>query len=93
MVTRTILRDFALATAAAALVAAALASAETAVAQASPHQVARQACVADVHRLCAGIAPGAGRIRKCVIDKYAQLSDACKNAMRQAGALSAERNK
>jgi hypothetical protein len=46
---------------------------------------ARQACAADYRRLCTGVSPGAGRIRKCLNDNFAALSDACKQVV-SAGA-------
>jgi hypothetical protein len=39
---------------------------------------ARQACKADYSRLCAGISPGGGRIRKCLNDNLDVLSEPCK---------------
>jgi hypothetical protein len=86
------LRDLALAATGAAMFAAALGAAPAGptAAQAAPFKIVRQACVADVHRLCAGIQPGGGRIKKCVIANYEQLSDGCKDAMRQARKLSTE---
>jgi hypothetical protein len=42
---------------------------------------ARQACAADYHRLCAGVSPGGGRIKKCLNDNIDALSDACKQAV------------
>ena len=42
---------------------------------------ARQACRADYSRYCSGIAPGGGRVRKCLSDNYASLSPACKQAV------------
>jgi len=42
---------------------------------------ARQACAADYHRLCAGVSPGGGRIKKCLNDNIDVLSDACKQAV------------
>jgi len=39
---------------------------------------ARQACKADYSRLCSGISPGGGRVRKCLNDNFDVLSDACK---------------
>jgi hypothetical protein len=41
----------------------------------------RQACADDVHRLCADVAPGGGRIRQCFIAKRDDLSAACKDAL------------
>jgi hypothetical protein len=45
------------------------------------HGAARQACEADYHRLCAGISPGDGRIKKCLNDNFDALSDACKQVV------------
>jgi cysteine rich repeat protein len=42
---------------------------------------ARQACSADYHRLCAGVSPGGGRIRKCLNDNFDSLSEPCKQAV------------
>jgi hypothetical protein len=42
---------------------------------------ARQACAADYRRLCAGINPGGGRIKKCLNDNFDALSDPCKQAV------------
>lgn len=39
---------------------------------------ARQACKADYSRLCSGISPGGGRVRKCLNDNFDGLSEACK---------------
>jgi hypothetical protein len=48
----------------------------------------RQACGADVRSLCAGIMPGGGRIKQCMIDKFDQLSDGCKAALKDKQAQS-----
>jgi hypothetical protein len=42
----------------------------------------RQACGSDVRSLCSGIMPGGGRIKQCMIDKFDQLSDGCKAALK-----------
>lgn len=42
---------------------------------------ARQACMADYSRHCSGITPGSGRVRKCLGDNYAALSQACRQAL------------
>ncbi len=42
---------------------------------------ARQACKADYSRLCAGVSPGGGRIRKCFNDNFDSLSEACKRVV------------
>jgi len=44
-------------------------------------QEARQACRADYSRLCSGISPGGGRVRKCLNDNFDVLSAACKQAV------------
>lgn len=41
----------------------------------------RQACGDDVRALCPGIAPGGGRIKKCLQEKSDQVSDTCKRAV------------
>jgi hypothetical protein len=42
---------------------------------------ARQACGADIDRVCAGIQPGEGRITACVSGHFTELSAACRNAL------------
>ena len=42
---------------------------------------AKQACMADYSRFCTGLAPGGGRIRKCLGDHYAELAPACRQAL------------
>jgi len=42
---------------------------------------ARQACGADIDRVCAGIQPGDGRITACVGEHFTELSAACRNAL------------
>jgi len=44
-----------------------------------------KACRADVKKSCAGIKPGGGRIETCIKDHFADMSDACKEAIAQAG--------
>lgn len=44
----------------------------------------RQACAADVQSLCPGIQPGGGRLRECLRQNAAKVSDGCKSAMKQA---------
>jgi hypothetical protein len=41
----------------------------------------RQACMSDYQKLCAGVSPGGGRIKQCLIDHRAQLSEACRTAL------------
>jgi len=44
----------------------------------------RQACDADVRRLCQGIQPGGGRILQCMRDHSGELSQACLVAIADA---------
>jgi hypothetical protein len=44
-----------------------------------------KACKADVKKICAGITPGGGRIETCMKDHFADMSDACKAIISQAG--------
>ena len=44
-----------------------------------------KACKADVKKICAGITPGGGRIETCMKDHFADMSDACKEVISQAG--------
>ena len=43
--------------------------------------VMRSACGADVRTLCAGVAPGGGRIIQCISSHAADLSPACKEVL------------
>jgi len=43
--------------------------------------VLRSACSADVRTLCAGVAPGGGRIMQCIASRGADLSAACKDVL------------
>jgi hypothetical protein len=83
MVRPAALRELRLALAAmlAATVAASMASAATA--EGAPRKELRQACSADVRTVCAGIFPGGGRLKQCLIEKFDQLSDGCKSALKQ----------
>lgn len=38
-------------------------------------------CAADVQKFCAGVERGQGRIRDCLVQHTADLSDACKQRM------------
>ncbi len=60
-----------------------------AAAQAMPSGTLRKACAEDVQRLCPGVTPGGGRIQKCFVEKYEQVSSACKSAMDEARAMKA----
>jgi hypothetical protein len=43
--------------------------------------IVRSACSADIRSLCAGVAPGGGRIVQCVASNAASLSPACKDVL------------
>src|SRR6267143_101319 len=45
--------------------------------------VVRSACGGDVRALCGGIAPGGGRIARCLATQAASLSPACKEVLAQ----------
>jgi malonyl CoA-acyl carrier protein transacylase len=45
----------------------------------------RKACRADIKKNCADIKPGGGRIETCMKDHFADMSDACKEMISQAG--------
>ncbi|MBI1201166.1 MAG: hypothetical protein GC182_01515 [Rhodopseudomonas sp.] len=66
------------------------AAAQDAPTPAKPPSALRQACAEDVRVLCAGIAPGGGRIKQCFIAKRAQLSPGCKSALLGARAMSGQ---
>jgi len=55
-------------------------------AQAQDLGAMRQACGNDVRSHCAGIIPGGGRIKQCMIEKFDKLSDGCKTALKDAKA-------
>ena len=42
-------------------------------------------CEEDYKRLCAGVAPGGGRIKKCMAENSARLSPGCKTALGASG--------
>jgi hypothetical protein len=44
----------------------------------------RQACGAELQQHCAGVQPGDGRIRACVMNHFAELSEPCKQALLSA---------
>jgi hypothetical protein len=46
-----------------------------------PPGAPREACAEDYKRLCAGVARGGGRIRKCMTDNAEKLSPACRAAL------------
>ncbi|MCA1472183.1 hypothetical protein I6F09_30475 [Bradyrhizobium sp. IC3195] len=43
--------------------------------------IVRSACGADIRTLCAGVAPGGGRIIQCISNRAALLSPACKEVL------------
>lgn len=43
----------------------------------------REACKEDVKKLCGDVESGEGRIMKCLREKRAELSDACKSEMKE----------
>ncbi|CCD86041.1 conserved exported protein of unknown function [Bradyrhizobium sp. ORS 285] len=57
-----------------------------ATAQAQETTAVRQACGSEVRTLCAGIMPGGGRIKQCMIEKFDKLSDGCRSAIKDAKA-------
>jgi hypothetical protein len=59
------------------------ASAGSAFALGTPEQ--RRACTPDVYRLCAGEIPNVRAITVCLQRHKANLSEACRSAMEQAG--------
>ena len=71
---------------AALLAMACAATAAPAAAQNAKRGELRQACAADVRAHCSGIFPGGGRIKQCMVEKFDQLSDGCKNVLKQARA-------
>lgn len=48
--------------------------------------VLRSACSADVRTLCGGVAPGGGRIMRCLATRAASVSPACKEVLAQFAA-------
>jgi hypothetical protein len=83
------LRELRLAIAAVLAATIAATAVSRANAQTSPAQAdLRQACGGDVRSLCSGIMPGGGRIKQCMIDKFDQLSDGCKAALKDKRAQS-----
>ena len=46
---------------------------------------ARQACTPDAMRLCSDVIPDVARVTACMKAKSAQLSEACRVAMRGSG--------
>jgi hypothetical protein len=48
------------------------------------HFGVRQACQADIAKLCPDQQPGRGQMRQCLMAHSDQVSDACKSAIAQA---------
>jgi hypothetical protein len=48
--------------------------------------IVRSACGADIRTLCAGVAPGGGRIVQCISSNAASLSPACKEVLAPSAA-------
>ena len=49
----------------------------------APAPAVMEACKHDVQTLCAGIAPGEGRIKACLKTNHQSLSPGCKEAIRE----------
>jgi hypothetical protein len=83
------LRELRLAIAAMLAAAIAASAVSRANAQTGPSRAdLRRACGADVRAICAGITPGGGRIEQCMVEKFDQLSDGCKAALKDKQAQS-----
>lgn len=57
----------------------------------SEHQGISPSCRAEVKKLCHGVRPGGGRIKKCIADNESKLSPACQKAVQER--LEKERSK
>ena len=71
----------------AAFVLCAIAMAHAALADGPAPQAvtdARNACAADVQKLCAGVQTGGGRILACLKQHKDEVSDGCKQAVQKA---------
>lgn len=64
-----------------ALISAVAAPPPAAAQEASTFRMLRQACTDDVRKLCPGIAPGGGRLKKCLEEKSDQVSEACNRSL------------
>jgi hypothetical protein len=49
-------------------------------------RAAREACIADINRLCPDVVPGGGRIIRCLAAQRDQMSPGCKTAVQVARA-------
>jgi hypothetical protein len=58
--------------------------ASTGLALAQDKPTLRQACAADVQKLCSGVEPGGGRILRCMRQHQSELSPDCQSAMADA---------
>jgi hypothetical protein len=47
--------------------------------------IRRDACAADYQRLCPGVTPGGGRVRKCMHENSDKLSSKCRAALAGQG--------
>ncbi len=47
----------------------------------------RAACESDVRRLCVGRNPTVSKVKRCVITKFFQLGQRCRNEIKSAGLL------
>jgi len=52
----------------------------------TPGPAVRQACQADIQKLCTGVQPGGGRIRACIAQHRDELSPPCREALASARA-------
>jgi hypothetical protein len=62
------------------------AQSDSAAPAAGRHGALREACMADVQKLCVGAEPGGGHIMQCLRGHQDQLSDTCKTALSTARA-------
>ena len=49
--------------------------------RAAAAEAVRNACHADIEKLCPGVQQGGGRILRCLRDKQDQISEGCKSAL------------
>lgn len=54
-------------------------------------QALKTACSQDYKTHCAGVMPGGGRIKRCMEEHAASLSDACREALKKQDAEKAAR--
>jgi len=48
----------------------------------------KKACKGDVRKICADIVPGGGRIEACMKDRFADMSEGCRETISQAAGKS-----